>query len=206
MIINSLRGIYVLVPRNMTQAAGMYNTMLQSGDAALIIECLNGYRLKEKVPDNIGEFTVPLGQPDVIREGSDVTVVTYGSMCRIVLEAAAQLEKSAGISVEVIDVQTLLPFDLDHSIIESVKKTNRVIFADEDVPGGASAYMMQQVVEEQGAYQYLDSMPMTISAKDHRPAYSSDGDYYSKPNTETVFDTVYAMMHETDPVRFPAIY
>ena len=206
MIIHSLRGIYVLVPRNMTQASGMYNTMLRSGDTALIIECLNGYRLKEKVPDNIGEFTVPLGQPEVIREGEDVTVVTYGSMCRIVLEAAAQLEKSAGISVEVIDVQTLLPFDLDHRIVESVKKTNRVIFADEDVPGGASAFMMQQVVEGQGAYRYLDSMPVTISARDHRPAYSSDGDYYSKPNTESVFDAVYAMMHESDPERYPAIY
>jgi pyruvate/2-oxoglutarate/acetoin dehydrogenase E1 component len=205
MILHSLRGIYVLVPRNMTQAAGMYNTMLQSDDAAIIIECLNGYRLKEKIPNNIGEFTIPLGQPEIIREGTDVTVVTYGSMCRIVVDAANQLQKE-GISVEVIDVQTLLPFDVDQRIVESLKKTNRVVFADEDVPGGASAYMMQQVVEGQGAYKYLDSMPVTISAKAHRPAYSSDGDYYSKPNVETVFDAIYGMMSETDPKRFPDIY
>ncbi len=205
MILHSLRGIYVLVPRNMTQAAGFYNTMLQSDDTALIIECLNGYRLKEKVPDNIGTFTVPLGQPDVLREGSDVTVVTYGSMCRIVMEAAHQLE-AEGISCEVIDVQTLLPFDVDSRILESVKKTNRVVFADEDVPGGASAFMMQQVVEGQNAWRYLDSKPVTISAKEHRPAYASDGDYYSKPNTETVFDAVYKMMSEAAPDRFPDIY
>ncbi len=205
MILHSLRGIYVLVPRNMTQAAGFYNTMLQSDDAALIIECLNGYRLKERVPDNIGEFTVPLGVPEVIREGSDVTIVTYGSMCRIVMEAAQQLQ-SEGISCEVIDVQTLLPFDINHTIVESVKKTNRVVFADEDVPGGTSAYMMQKVLEEQNGYRYLDSKPRTIPGKEHRPAYASDGDYFSKPNTETVFDTIYEMMAETDPNRFPDIY
>ena len=205
MILHSLRGIYVLVPRNMTQAAGFYNTMLQSDDTALIIECLNGYRLKEKVPDNIGTFTVPLGQPEILREGTDVTIVTYGSMCRIVMEAANQLSR-VGISCEVIDVQTLLPFDTDHVIVESVKKTNRVVFADEDVPGGASAYMMQQVVEGQNAWRYLDSKPITISAKDHRPAYASDGDYYSKPNTETVFDSVYKLMAEANPSKFPDIY
>lgn len=205
MILNSIRGIYVLVPRNMTQAAGFYNTMLQSDDTAIIIECLNGYRLKERLPENIGEFTVPLGQPEIIREGSDVTVVTYGSMCRVVVDAANQLEEY-GISVEVIDVQTLLPFDVNHTIVESVKKTNRVVFADEDVPGGASAFMMQKVLEEQSAYRYLDSKPITIAGKEHRPAYGSDGDYFSKPNVEEVFDRIYNMMYEFDPNQFQKIY
>jgi 2-oxoisovalerate dehydrogenase E1 component len=205
MILHSLRGMYVLVPRDMTQAAGFYNTMLQSDDPALIIECLNGYRQKERLADNIGEFTMPLGVPDVLKIGSDVTVVTYGSMCRIVMEAAQELEKT-GISCEVIDVQTLLPFDLHHRILESVKKTNRVIFADEDVPGGASAFMAQKVLEEQGAYEFLDAKPLTISAKEHRPAYGSDGDYFSKPNPEEVFDTIYEMMVESDPQRFPRLY
>ena len=205
MIINSLRGINILVPRNMTQAAGFYNTMLKSDDPGLIIECLNGYRLKEKIPDNIGAFTVPLGQPEVLRQGTDVTVVTYGAMCRIVMQAALELEET-GISTEVIDVQTLLPFDIDHSIIKSLKKTNRVVFADEDVPGGASAYMMQKVVEEQGGYSYLDSPPVTIAAKEHRPAYASDGDYFSKPNVETTFDKIYALMNEAEPDRFPPLY
>lgn len=205
MILGSLRGIYVLVPRDMTQAAGFYNTMLQSDDPALIIESLNGYRLKECIPSNIGEFTVPLGVPEILQEGSDVTIVTYGSMCKIVMEAAAQLAQS-GISCEVIDVQTLLPFDLHNSILDSVKKTNRVVFADEDVPGGGSAFMMQKVLEEQGAYYYLDSQPVTISAKEHRPAYGSDGDYFSKPNTEDIFDTVYALMEESNPSKFPGLY
>lgn len=205
MILHSLRGMYVLVPRNMTQAAGFYNTLLQSDDPALIIECLNGYRLKEKLPTNIGEFTVPLGEPEILKEGTDVTVVTYGSMCRIVMEAAADLE-AIGISCEVIDVQTLLPFDLTNTIVQSIKKTNRVLFADEDVPGGATAFMLQQVVEGQGAYQFLDSVPRTLSAKEHRPAYGSDGDYFSKPGAEDVFDSVYEMMREADPERFPAIY
>ena len=205
MILHSLRGIYILVPRNMTQAAGLYNTMLQSDDAALIVECLNGYRLKERIPSNISEFTVPLGQPEVIRTGSDVTIVTYGSMCRVVMEAANDLEK-VGIHCEVIDVQTLLPFDLDHTIVTSLEKTNRVVFADEDVPGGASAYMMQKVLEEQKGYQYLDSMPITITAKEHRPAYASDGDYFSKPNPEDIFDHIYEMMNETDPGKYPSIY
>lgn len=205
MILSSLRGIYVLVPRDMTQAAGFYNTMLQSDDPALIIECLNGYRLKEKLPDNIGDFTVPLGVPEILKEGSDVTVVTYGSMCRIVMEAAQDLEE-VGISCEVIDVQSLLPFDIQGKILESVKKTNRVVFADEDVPGGATAFMMQQVLEEQNAYQYLDSKPLTIASKEHRPAYGSDGDYFSKPNPEEVFEKVYAMMSEVDPLRFPKLY
>ncbi len=205
MILHSLRGMYVLVPRNMTQAAGFYNTLLQSDDPALIIECLNGYRLKEKLPTNIGEFTVPLGEPEILKEGTDVTVVTYGSMCRIVMEAAADLE-AVGILCEVIDVQTLLPFDLTNTIVQSIKKTNRVLFADEDVPGGATAFMLQQVVEGQGAYQFLDSVPRTLSAKDHRPAYGSDGDYFSKPGAEDVFDSVYEMMHEANPERFPELY
>ncbi|MDN5212169.1 thiamine pyrophosphate-dependent enzyme [Fulvivirgaceae bacterium BMA12] len=205
MILGSLRGIYLLVPRNMTKAAGFYNTMLQSDDAALIIECLNGYRLKERIPENLNDFTVPLGIPEIIREGSDVTMVTYGSMCRITMEAAAELD-NFGISCEVIDVQTLLPFDIHSSIVESVKKTNRVVFLDEDVPGGASAYMMQEVLEKQDAYYYLDSKPVTISAKAHRPAYSSDGDYFSKPNAEEIFDKVYDMMSESDPANFPPLY
>ena len=205
MILHSLRGIYVLVPRNMTQAAGFYNTMLKSDDPALIVECLNGYRLKEQLPNNVGEFTVPLGVPEILREGKDVTVVTYGSMCRVVMDAAKELDK-VGISCEVIDVQTLLPFDIHHSIVESVRKTNRVVFADEDVPGGATGFMMQKVLEEQGAYQYLDAAPITITGKEHRPAYSSDGDYFSKPNVETIFDKIYALMRESDPDGFPAIY
>ncbi len=205
MILNSLRGIYLLVPRNMTQAAGFYNTMLKADDPAIIIECLNGYRLKEQLPENIGTFTVPLGVPEVLRGGNDITIVTYGSMCRVVMEAAETLAQ-VGISCEVIDVQTLLPFDIHHSIVESVKKTNRVVFADEDVPGGASAYMMQKVLEEQNAYQYLDAKPETITAKDHRPAYASDGDYFSKPNPEEVFDTIYEMMRESYPDRFPEVY
>jgi len=205
MILSSLRGIYVLVPRDMTQAAGFYNTMLKSDDPALIIECLNGYRLKEKLPDNIGDFCVPLGVPEMLREGEDVTIVTYGSMCRIVMDAADQLEK-IGVSCEVIDVQTLLPFDRHQSIVESIKKTNRVIFADEDVPGGATAYMMQKVLEEQDAYQYLDAKPVSIAAKEHRPAYGSDGDYFSKPNTEEIFDKVYEIMSEAEPERFPPLY
>jgi len=205
MILNSIRGIYVLVPRNMTQAAGFYNTMLQSDDPSLIIETLNAYRLKERIPDNIMEFTIPVGVPEVLNEGSDCTIVTYGAMCRIAMDAAAQL-KDVGISLEVIDVQTLLPFDIHHKIVESVKKTNRVIFADEDVSGGASAFMMQQVLEGQNAYQYLDSKPVTLCSKDHRPAYSSDGDYFSKVNAEDIYDTVYAMLNEVNPVDYPEIY
>lgn len=205
MILNSLRGMYVLVPRNMVQAAGFYNTLLKSDDPALIIECLNGYRLKEKLPDNIGEFTVPLGVPEVLKEGTDVTIVTYGSMCRIVLEGVAELEEK-GISCEVIDVQTLLPFDVNNTILESVKKTNRVVFADEDVPGGATAFMMQQVLEVQKAYRYLDSAPLTIAAKEHRPAYGSDGDYFSKPNPEEIFDRVYELVSEAFPNKFPPVY
>jgi len=203
MIVHAVRGMHVCVPRNMTQAAGMYNTLLHCDEPALVIECLNGYRLKEKMPTNIGSFTVPLGIPEVIREGSDLTLVTYGSCCRIAMEAADMLAK-AGIEIEIIDVQTLLPFDTEHRICEHLKKTNRILFLDEDVPGGATAFMMQQVLEVQGGYQYLDSAPATLSAKAHRPAYGSDGDYFSKPGADDVFKAVYDIMHEADPVNYPA--
>ena len=205
MIINSLRGINVLVPRDMTRAAGFYNTMLQSDEPALIIECLNGYRLKERIPKNLLEIKVPVGIPEVLVHGKDLTIVTYGSMCRIVMEGAEALAK-VGINIEVIDVQTLIPFDINHIIVESLKKTNRIIFADEDVPGGASAYMMQKVLEEQNGYHFLDAKPITLTSKEHRPAYGSDGDYFSKPNAEDVFDYVYAMMNESNPADYPAIY
>ncbi|MEW6468545.1 MAG: thiamine pyrophosphate-dependent enzyme [Bacteroidota bacterium] len=205
MIVHALRGINVCVPRNMTQAAGFYNTLLMSDEPGLVVEPLNSYRLKERVPSNFGEFRIPLGVPEVLREGSDITIVTYGSNCRIAMEACSQLEE-AGISAELIDVQTLLPFDVHGSIKESLKKTNRVLFFDEDVPGGASAYMMQKVLEEQGGYRYLDSEPKTLTAREHRPAYGSDGDYFSKPSADDVFDSVYDIMHETDPEKFPKIY
>jgi pyruvate/2-oxoglutarate/acetoin dehydrogenase E1 component len=204
-LLNLIRGIWLCVPRNMTQAAGFYNTLLASDDPALVIEVLNGYRLKEKLPANIGELRVPLGVPEVLREGSDVTVVTYGACCRIALEAAEKLAE-VGIEAEVIDVQTLLPFDLHGRIVQSLKKTNRVLFLDEDVPGGGTAYMMQKVIEEQGGYNWLDSEPRTLAAKEHRPSYGSDGDYYSKPNRESVFETVYELMHEADPKSFPIFY
>jgi pyruvate/2-oxoglutarate/acetoin dehydrogenase E1 component len=205
MIINSLRGIHVCVPRNMTQAAGFYNTLLCADEPALVIEPLNGYRLKEQLPSNIGEYKLPLGVVETINEGTDITLVTYGSCCRIAMEAVKQLAE-ADISVEVIDVQTLLPFDLNHSIVESLMKTNRLLILDEDVPGGASAYILQKVLEEQGGYNYLDAEPRTLAAKDHRPAYGSDGDYYSKPSADDVFDTVYEMMQESNPAKFPRIY
>ena len=195
MIINSLRGMYICVPRNMVQAAGMYNTLLQSNDPALMIECLNGYRLKEKLPTNLLTYTVPLGVPEIVKTGVDITLVSYGATLRIVMEAAETLQKMK-ISCEVIDVQTLLPFDVNHQIVESLKKTNRIIFIDEDVPGGAAAYMFNKVMEEQAGYKYLDISPRTITAKAHRPSYSSDGDYFSKPNTEDVVRIVKEMMAE----------
>lgn len=195
MIINALRGMYVCVPRNMTQAVGMYNTLLQSNDPGLVIECLNGYRLKEKLPSNLLAYTVPLGVPEIVKEGTDITVVTYGSTLRIVLEASETLDK-LGISCEVVDVQTLLPFDIDHRIIESLKKTNRIVFVDEDVPGGAAAYMFNKVMEEQGGYRHLDVSPRTITGKAHRPSYGSDGDYFSKPNTEDIVKVIREMMAE----------
>lgn len=203
-IINLVRGVNVLVPRDMTRAAGFYNTMLKTNEPALIVEVLNGYRVKEKLPDNIGGMTAPLGMPEVIREGSDITIVTYGACCRIALDAAEKLSK-AGIEVEVIDVQSLLPFDIHGRIVESLKKTNRVVFLDEDVPGGASAYMMQEVIEKQGGYYHLDSEPRTLSGTAHRPAYGSDGDYWSKPNGETVFDMIYEIMNEVDPAAYPPL-
>lgn len=204
MIINSIRGMYVCTPRNMVQAAGMYNTLLQSDEPGLVIECLNGYRLKELLPVNLADFTVPLGVPEVLQEGEDVTLVTYGSCVRIAQEAIARLAE-VGISVELIDVQTLLPFDIHHSIIESVKRTNRIVFLDEDVPGGASAFMFQQVFEKQGAFKWLDSEPRTITAKEHRAAYGTDGDYFSKPNAEEVFEVIYGMMSEVDPANWPEL-
>ncbi|HVR96668.1 MAG TPA: thiamine pyrophosphate-dependent enzyme [Thermoanaerobaculia bacterium] len=204
-IIHLVRGIYVCVPRNMTQAAGFYNTLLQSDDPGIVVEVLNGYRLKERLPANIAEVAVPLGVPELLREGSDVTVVTYGACCRIAMEAAERLAE-VGIETEVIDVQTLLPFDRHGRILESLKKTNRILFLDEDVPGGTSAYMMREVLERQGGYVWLDSEPRTLSGKEHRPAYGSDGDYWSKPNRETVFEAVYEIMHEADPASYPIFY
>ena len=201
-ILNLVRGMYVLVPRDMTRAAGFYNTLLKSDEPAIVVEVLNGYRVKERLPDNIAEMTLPLGIPETIRTGKDVTIVTYGACCRIVLDAADKLNK-VGIEVEVIDAQSLLPFDIHHEIVESLKKTSRVLFVDEDVPGGTTAYMMQEVIEKQGGYFHLDSPARTLSAKAHRPAYGSDGDYWSKPNVETVFDAVYEMMNEVDPGKYP---
>src|SRR5664279_1203901 len=195
MIINSLRGMYVCVPRNMVQAVGMYNTLFQSNDPALMIECLNGYRLKEKLPSNLIEYTVPLGVPEVVQEGNDITMVSYGSTLRIV-QKAAQILTDMKISCEVIDVQTLLPFDINHLILDSLKKTNRIIFIDEDVPGGAAAYMFNKVMEEQGGYKWLDVSPRTLTAKDHRPSYGSDGDYFSKPNVEDIIRIAKEMMAE----------
>ncbi len=186
-IIHLVRGMYVLVPRDMTRAAGFYNTILKADEPAILVEVLNGYRVKERLPDNIGEFTMPLGVPEILRPGSDVTVVTYGACCRIALDAADRLSQ-VGIEAEVIDVQSLLPFDIHGVIGESLKKTSRVLFVDEDVPGGTTAYMLQEVIEKQGGYFHLDSEPRTLSGKAHRPAYGSDGDYWSKPNAETIFD------------------
>jgi pyruvate/2-oxoglutarate/acetoin dehydrogenase E1 component/TPP-dependent pyruvate/acetoin dehydrogenase alpha subunit len=201
-ILNLVRGMYVLVPRDMTRAAGFYNTMLKSDEPALIVEVLNGYRVKERLPKNLSEMTIPLGVPEILREGKDVTLVTYGACCRIAMDAAEKLSK-AGIDIEVIDAQTLLPFDIHGKILESLKKTNRILFVDEDVPGGATAYMLQEVIEKQGGYFHLDSPAKTLPGKVHRPAYGSDGDYWSKPNAETIFDTVYEMMNEVDPSAYP---
>ncbi len=205
MILHSVRGVNLCVPRNMTQAAGMYNALLQSDEPGIVIECLNGYRLKEKCPDNLNEYTVALGQPEVLTEGSDITLVTYGSTLRVVQEAMAELEK-VGISCELIDVQTLIPFDVNHTIVTSLEKTNRIAFIDEDVPGGATGYMLQQVIEEQKGYLHLDSQPITVSAREHRSAYASDGDYFCKPNAEDIFEAVYDLMHEADPQSYPALF
>jgi pyruvate/2-oxoglutarate/acetoin dehydrogenase E1 component len=201
-VLDLVRGLWLCVPRNMTQAAGMYNTLLRSDDPAIVVEVLNGYRGKERLPRNVGELTVPLGAPEILREGSDLTLVTYGACCRIALEAAELLAR-VGIEVEVIDVQTLLPFDLRGTVARSLEKTSRVLFVDEDVPGGATAYMLRQVVERDGGHGWLDSPPRTLSGEEHRPAYGSDGDYWSKPNRESIFDAVYEMLHEADPKRYP---
>jgi pyruvate/2-oxoglutarate/acetoin dehydrogenase E1 component len=205
MLLGSLRGMYLCVPRNMTQAAGFYNTLLEGNDPALVIEPLKGYNVKEKMPANIGEYKIPLGVPEILRQGTDVTIVTYGWNSHHAIKAARLLARFKGISAEVIDVQTLMPFDIHHSILESVKKTNKVVFLDEDVPGGASAYMMQKVIDEQKAFNYLDTAPRALSAMDHRPAYGIDGEYFSKPNVEKLFRTVYEMMRETDEKRFPVL-
>jgi len=205
MIINAIRGIHVLVPRNMTKAAGFYNTLLEKDEPALVIECLNGYRLKEKMPTNLGEFKTQIGVVETVKEGSDITLVSYGSTLRLVEQAAKELE-TVGISAEIIDIQSLLPFDINHDIVKSVAKTNRLLVIDEDVPGGASAYILQEILEVQKAYQYLDSAPQTLASKAHRPAYGTDGDYFSKPSVEDIFEKVYAVMHEAKPKTFPSLY
>jgi pyruvate/2-oxoglutarate/acetoin dehydrogenase E1 component/TPP-dependent pyruvate/acetoin dehydrogenase alpha subunit len=203
-LIHLLRGMYILVPRNMTKAAGFYNTLLTTDEPALVVECLNGYRLKEPLPTNLGEFKTPIGVIETIKQGADITIVSYGSTLRIIEQAVKELQQ-VGIDVEVIDVQSLLPLDINHQMVKSVEKTNRLLVVDEDVPGGASAYILQHIVDEQNGYQYLDSKPQTLTAKQHRPAYGTDGDYFSKPSTEDVFEKVYEMMHETDPVKFPKL-
>lgn len=203
-ILNLIRGVFVLVPRNMTKAAGFYNTMLLSDNPALIIECLNGYRLKERMPNNLADIKTPVGVVEIVKEGTDITLVSYGSTFRLVMDAAKDLE-SVGINAEVIDVQSLLPFDLNHDIAKSIAKTNRVMIIDEDVPGGASAYILNEILNVQGAYQYLDSQPQTLTAKAHRPAYGNDGDYFSKPSIEDIFEAVYNVMHELNPSDFPKL-
>jgi len=205
MIINAVRGIHVLVPRNMTKAAGFYNTLLETDEPALVIECLNGYRLKEKMPTNLGAFKTPIGVVETIKTGTDITLVGYGSTLRLIEQAANELE-SVGINAELIDVQSLLPFDVQHDIVKSVAKTNRLLVIDEDLPGGASAYILQEILENQKAYQHLDSAPQTLTAKPHRPAYGTDGDYFSKPSAEDIFEKVYAIFNEVDPVKYPNLY
>lgn len=205
MILNSLRGMHVCVPRNMTQAAGMYNTLLRGDEPAMVIECLNGYRLKERLPANVGEFTVPLGKAEIVRQGTDITVVSYGSTLRVVQEAAEELEKM-GISIEIVDPQTLLPFDQEHICAQSLQKTNKLIVIDEDVPGGASAYILQQILENQKGYFHLDGQPKTLTAQPHRPPYGSDGDYFSKPSVDDVIEAIYGMMNEANPGKYPALF
>ena len=203
-LIHLLRGMHILVPRNMTQAAGFYNTLLKSDEPALVIESLNGYRLKEPKPNNLGEFCTPIGKVETLREGTDITLLSYGSTLRIVQKVAEELLE-VGIDAEVIDAQSLLPFDLDHDVVKSIQKTNRLLVIDEDVPGGCSAYLVQKIIEEQDGYRYFDSAPQTLTAKAHRPAYASDGDYFSKPNAEDIFEKVYEMMSEADPKSFPSL-
>jgi pyruvate/2-oxoglutarate/acetoin dehydrogenase E1 component len=205
MIINAVRGMHVLVPRNMTKAAGFYNSLLATDEPALVVECLNGYRLKEKMPTNLGEFKTPIGQVETIKSGSDITVVSYGSTLRLIEQAAKELQE-IGIDCEIIDVQSLLPFDLSHDIVKSVQKTNRLLVIDEDVPGGASAYILQEIIENQNGYQYLDSKPETLTAKAHRPAYGTDGDYFSKPSIEDIYEKIYGIMSEAKPTEYPSLY
>ncbi|MFT7352339.1 MAG: pyruvate/2-oxoglutarate/acetoin dehydrogenase E1 component/TPP-dependent pyruvate [Flavobacterium sp.] len=205
MIINAIRGIHVLVPRSMTKAAGFYNTLLECDEPALVIECLNGYRLKEKMPTNLGKFKTPIGEIEILKEGSDITVLSYGSTIRIVQQAAKELLE-IGIDCEIIDAQSLLPFDIKHETVKSLKKTNRLLVVDEDVPGGASAYLLQQVLETQNGYKFLDSAPQTITAKEHRPSYGTDGDYFSKPSSEDIFEKIYSIMHENNPKKYPSLY
>jgi pyruvate/2-oxoglutarate/acetoin dehydrogenase E1 component len=204
-LINLVRGIYILVPRNMTKAAGFYNTLMKSDEPAIVVENLNGYRLKEMMPTNLGEFTTPIGVVETVKEGSDITLVSYGSTLKLVEEASKDLSQ-VGIDAEIIDAQSLLPFDLDHEVLASVQKTNRLVIIDEDIPGGASAYLLDEIVNKQGAYNFLDSMPTTITAKAHRPAYGTDGDYFSKPSVNDIFEGVYKVMQETDPVKFKSLY
>ena len=203
-LLNAMRGVYILTPRNMVQAAGFYNTLMEGEQPAVVVECLNGYRLKEKMPANLGEFKTPIGVVETLREGKDITLVSYGSTLRIVQEVAEELAE-VGIDCEVIDVQSLAPFDLRHDIVKSVQKTNRLLVIDEDMPGATSAYILQKIVEEQGAYKYLDSAPQTLAAEEHRPAYAPDGDYFSKPNADSIFEKVYGIMHEANPERFPKL-
>ena len=205
MIVNAIRGIHVLVPRNMTKAAGFYNSLLESDEPALVIECLNGYRLKEKMPLNYGEFKTPIGEIEILKEGEDITLVSYGSTLGFVEQAAEELNE-VGISCEIIDIQSLLPFDVNHDIIKSIAKTNRLLIIDEDLPGGASAYILQQIIEVQDGYTYLDSKPQTLTSKAHRPAYGTDGDYFSKPSTEDIYEKIFAMMNEVNPSKYPSLY
>ncbi|MNS92395.1 Pyruvate dehydrogenase E1 component subunit beta [compost metagenome] len=204
-ILGSLRGLHVCVPRNMTQAAGMYNTLFRSDEPAIVVECLNGYRLKERLPENVGEFTVPIGYAECVKAGRDITVVSYGSTLRVVEEAAVELER-LGIFIEIIDAQTLQPFDKGKLCAESLKKTNKLLIVDEDVPGGASAFILQEILEKQNGYYLLDSQPRTLTAKAHRPPYGSDGDYFSKPSSDDVVETVYAIMHEANPEKYPSMF
>ena len=204
-ILNALRGIHICVPRNLTDAAGFYNTLLKGDDPALIIEPLNAYRSKEDMPSNLGEFCTALGIPEVLHEGSDISLVSYGSTCNVAIQAVNKLEE-LGISVELIDVKTLLPFDINSMISESLSKTNRLLIVDEDVPGGASAYILQQILEKQDGYYSLDSAPVTLTSKPHRPAYGTDGDYFSKPSLDDIIEVAYAMMRESRPSDFPSIY
>jgi len=204
-IINNIRGIHVLVPRNMTQAAGFYNTLLAGDDPGLVIECLNGYRLKEQLPTNLGEYKIPIGKIEILKEGIDLTVISYGSTLRIIQETAIELAV-VDINIEIIDAQSLLPFDIAQETVTSVAKTNKLLIIDEDLPGGASAYLLQQILEKQNAFEYLDSKPQTLTAKAHRPAFGTDGDYFSKPSAEDIFEKIYAIMHEVNPEKYKKLY